>query len=92
MDYRITSVDSIVKDYVLVNSNMKKLYNNQKKLFKFVGNDFEEFISIEFNKLEQAFNKLNADSKTQCPKYKYGNPTDYFNVLREEHKDNLKIR
>lgn len=70
---------------------MSKLYNNQKKLFKFVGNDFEEFVPAEFKKLERAFATLNKNSKAECPKYKYGNPSDYLKVL-EEHKDSLRIR
>jgi len=60
---------------------MRKLYK-KNKLFRFLGNDFEEFIDQEFTNLESAFNKLNTDSP-QCPVYKYGNPSDYLDVIKD---------
>lgn len=41
---------------------MERLYK-KNKLFRFLGNDFEEFIPEEFVKLEQAFDDLNSNKK-----------------------------
>lgn len=43
VDLRTENVNNIVNDYEKVNMIMNKLYR-RKKLFRFVGNDFEEFI------------------------------------------------
>jgi len=40
VDYRLESVDVLTKDYEDVNKVMNKLYK-RKKLFRFIGNDFE---------------------------------------------------
>jgi hypothetical protein len=52
---------------------MTKIYG-RSKLFRFLGNDFEEFIPIEFTNLEKAFQILNQNSNG-CPTFKYGNPS-----------------
>lgn len=63
---------------------MQTIYE-KKILFRFLGNDFEEFITKEFVHLEMAFAKLNA-SISDCGGYKYGNPTDYMTKVKEYWK------
>jgi len=56
---------------------MQKLYHIPKH-YRFLGNDFEEFITSEFQVLEQSIKEMNTKSDKNCPKYKYGNPSDYL--------------
>jgi hypothetical protein len=69
---------------------MEKLYK-KNKLFRFLGNDFEEFITEEFTNLESGMNQLNEKSK-DCPIYKYGNPTDYLDIIKDFYKDSTPVR
>lgn len=41
--------------------------------------------------LEGAFDQLNSRNR-ECPVYKYGNPTDYLDTLKETYKDSTPIR
>lgn len=79
-DLRRANVDGIVSDFQKLEENMKKLYK-KNKLFRFLGNDFEEFVDEEFSNLESAFAKLNKGNN-QCPTYKYGNPIDYLEIIK----------
>ena len=56
---------------------MLKIYE-KPKIFRFLGNDFEQFVTQEFTNLEDNFNELNKDTSQTCPEYKYGNPSDYL--------------
>ena len=57
---------------------MANVYH-KNKYFRFLGNDFEEFIPQEFEVLEKAFESMNqANGNPGCPAYKYGNPLDYL--------------
>jgi len=77
VSYRNANPFSIAEDHKGVEKTMKKLYR-KNKLFRFVGNDFEEFIEDEFGNLEKALNKMNQGGKSSCAHYKWGNPSDYF--------------
>lgn len=46
-DYRGGNNNQIKSDYVNIKSKMQEAYR-KNKLFRFLGNDFEEFIPIEF--------------------------------------------
>lgn len=69
---------------------MRKLYK-KNKLFRFLGNDFEEFVDEEFTNLEAAFVKLNSQNP-QCPVYRYGNPSDYLDVIKKFYGETTPIR
>jgi hypothetical protein len=49
-DLRHANIDGIVADFTKLEANMLKLYK-KNKLFRFLGNDFEEFIDEEFTAL-----------------------------------------
>jgi hypothetical protein len=89
-DLRRTNDNSIVADFQKVEENMKKLYKTNK-FFRFLGNDFEEFVDEEFTNLESAFTKLN-NGNTECPVYKYGNPIDYLDIIKNVYGAATPIR
>lgn len=69
-------------------NTMTKMYG-KNKFFRFLGNDFEEFLTTQFQALEKTFYQLNIGSRKQCPEYKYGNPSDYmvkFNQFYARHE------
>ena len=35
---------------------------------------------------------MNSKSGSQCPKYKYGNPSDYFKAIQAEKKGKVPVR
>ncbi len=49
-DYRRWNMAENIRDYEQIKSNMKNLYH-KNKFFRFLGNDFEEFIPEEFANL-----------------------------------------
>lgn len=57
-NYRVTSIQETVNDFKNITKAMEEIYQ-KKILFRFLGNDFEEFISSEFTHLESAFKQLN---------------------------------
>lgn len=65
--------------------HMKKLYG-KNLLFKFYGNDFEEFITKEFENVEEGLKV--ANSKDKCNNYHYGNPSEYMELLQKHFKQN----
>lgn len=66
---------------------------HKNKLFRFLGNDFEEFIPEEFQNLENVFQLLNKKENSQCPAYKYGNPLDYLATITQYYQNkNLPTR
>ena len=82
----------IARDFSRLSDNMKKLYHHPK-FYRFLGNDFEEFIPGEFEKLETAFVELNKGSTGACRRFKYGNPTDYLDSIKSVYNEsNLPTR
>jgi hypothetical protein len=61
---------------------MDKIYGRTKK-FRFLGNDFEEFIPEEFRKLEETFKILNEHNDEKCANFKYGNPSNFLDKTKE---------
>ena len=59
----------------------------KNKFFRFLGNDFEEFITEEFVNLEESMRDMNGNFGS-CPTYKYGNPTDYLNLIKTYYSNN----
>lgn len=65
---------------------MNQMYNKNKH-FRFLGNDFEEFIPQEFENLEAALKEMN-EGKGECPMYKYGNPSEYVSLISKYYEEN----
>lgn len=77
------SPQAVADDHSRIQATMKKLYR-KNKMFRFIGNDFEEFVPQEFEVLENAMGNLNSNLKGDCKKAKYGNPADYFKYAKKE--------
>ena len=77
-------VDSTINEFKMVTSAMESLYK-KKVSFRFLGNDFEEFIDPEFTHLESVMAKLSENS-SQCGGYHYGNPSEYMDKIKQYWK------
>lgn len=80
---------AVAGEFNQVIPNMKKLYG-KNLLYKFFGNDFEEFIAKEFEVVEDSLKEVNKMDK--CNNYHYGNPTEYMKRLQEYFKSEAKLQ
>ena len=90
VNYRQMNPGSVAQDHERISKTMKKMFR-RKKMFRFVGNDFEEFIDKEFVTLEGALKDLNKNGK-KCPVFKWGNPTEYFDWIKKEPESKIPVR
>lgn len=79
-DLRSSNVALMKDDFSRIQKTLRDKFR-KNKVFRFLGNDFEEFIPQQFRNLQTMMSQLNK--KVGCPEYKYGNPNDYLNLIKE---------
>ena len=58
-DLRQGRIPGLKQDFTDIEDAMKTHYYNKNKMFRFLGNDFEQFIPAEFEVLEDLFKTMN---------------------------------